>query len=67
MGPSGGVDLQCRHFLVKMYAKMKEFGPVGGGHTLARPLDLPMLNLKLRWPHGRITLFTCHNIFISVA
>ena len=24
-----GVDLQCRRFLVKMYAKMKELGPMG--------------------------------------
>ena len=24
----GGVDLQCRHFLVKMYVKMKELGPI---------------------------------------
>ena len=29
------------HFSVKMYAKMKELGPVGG-HVLACPLDLPM-------------------------
>ena len=29
--PLGGVDLQCGHFSVKMYAKMKELGPVGGG------------------------------------
>ena len=34
--PLGGVDLQCGHFLPKMYAKMKELGPVGGacvGHA----------------------------------
>ena len=30
MHPLGGVDLQCGHFLVKMYAKMKELGPIGG-------------------------------------
>ena len=32
----GGVDLRCGHFLVKMYAKMKELGPIGGacaGHA----------------------------------
>ena len=27
----GGVDLRRGCFLAKMYAKMKEFGPVGGG------------------------------------
>ena len=31
MDPLGGVDLQRRCFSVKMYAKMKELGPVGGG------------------------------------
>ena len=24
------MDLQCGHFLVKMYVKMKELGPIGG-------------------------------------
>ena len=36
-----GVDLRHGRFLVKMCAKTKELGPVGGVH-LARPLDLPM-------------------------
>ena len=27
----GGVDLRRGHILVKMYAKMKELGPMGGG------------------------------------
>ena len=26
----GGMDLQRGHFLVKMYVKMKEIGPIGG-------------------------------------
>ena len=26
----GGMDLRHRHFSVKLYAKMKELGPVGG-------------------------------------
>ena len=26
----GGVDPRCGHFLAKMYAKMKELGPIGG-------------------------------------
>ena len=34
----GGMDPQHRHFLVKMYVKMKELGPVGGGVYLAPPL-----------------------------
>ena len=39
----GGVDLRYEHFSVKMYAKMKELGPIGGGVCLARPpLDPPM-------------------------
>ena len=25
-----GVDLRCGHFSVKMYAKTKELGPIGG-------------------------------------
>ena len=33
----GGMDLQCGHFLVKMYAKMKELGPIGGGMCPACP------------------------------
>ena len=35
----GGVDLQHGHFLVKMYAKTKELGPIGGacdGHAPPR-------------------------------
>ena len=35
----GGMDLQRGHFSLKMYAKTKELGPVGGR---ARPLDPPM-------------------------
>ena len=27
----GGADLRCVQFLAKMYAKMKEMDPVGGG------------------------------------
>ena len=27
----GGANLRHRHFSVKTYVKMKEFGPVGGG------------------------------------
>ena len=33
----GGVDLRRRCFSVKMYAKMKELGPVGEGVRPARP------------------------------
>ena len=29
----GGVDLQRGHFLVKIYVKMKELGPIGGVYT----------------------------------
>ena len=28
--PLGGANLQCVHFLAKMYVKMKEIDPVGG-------------------------------------
>ena len=31
------MDLRHRHFSVKMYAKMKELGPIGGGAHPARP------------------------------
>ena len=33
----GGVDLRRGHSLVKMYAKTKELGPMGGGVRRARP------------------------------
>ena len=33
----GGVDLRHGHFSVKMYAKMKELGPIGGGVQPAHP------------------------------
>ena len=38
----GGFGLERGHFSVKMYAKTKELGPVGGS-ALARPLDPPMV------------------------
>ena len=41
-----GVDLRRGHFLVKMYAKMKELGPIGGGVRRARPLDPPMITYQ---------------------
>ena len=31
------MDLRRGHFSVKMYAKMKELGPIGGGVRPARP------------------------------
>ena len=41
---SGGFGLQRGHFSVKMYAKTKELGPVGGGggHAPACLLDPPV-------------------------
>ena len=38
----GGVDLQRGHFSVKMYAKTKELGPIGGRAPGTPPLDPPM-------------------------
>ena len=39
----GGVDLQHGHFSVKMYAKTKELGPIGGVcRARPPPLDPPM-------------------------
>ena len=45
---AGSVDLRHGHFLVKMYAKMKELGPIGEGVRPARPppLDPPMHKIK---------------------
>ena len=34
----GGVDLQRGHFLVKMYVKTKELGPIGGACAGHAPL-----------------------------
>ena len=42
-----GMDLWRGHFLVKMYAKMKELGPIGGGVRRARPLDPPMIRINV--------------------
>ena len=39
----GGMDLRCGHFSVKMYAKMKELGPIGGRAPGTPPLDPPMV------------------------
>ena len=47
--PLGGVDLRHGCFLVKMYAKMKELGPTGGGVCPACPLDPPMLILWVKY------------------
>ena len=37
------MDLQHECFSPKMYAKMKELGPIGGDVHWACPLDLPMM------------------------
>ena len=39
----GGANLRHIHFLAKMYAKMKEIDPVGGGGRRGAPLDPPMV------------------------
>ena len=41
-GGGGGFGLQHGHFSVKMYAKMKELGPIGGACAGTRPPDPPM-------------------------
>ena len=43
----GGVDLLRGHFLVKMYAKMKELGPMGGRAPGTPPPDPPMTKREL--------------------
>ena len=60
--PWGGVDWWGAHapptwvLLPKMYAKMKELGPVGGVRRACPPLDLPMSSLymftQLKLHHG---------------
>ena len=38
------MDLRRGHFSVKMYAKTKELGPIGGGACAGHaPLDPPMI------------------------
>ena len=66
----GGVDLQCGHFLVKMYVKTKELGPMGGVRQARPPRSANALTLmiililqggysKRIWcPTVRITNFT---------
>ena len=46
----GGVDLRRGRFLVKMYAKTKELGPIGGVPG-ARPPDPPMLDADTSTHH----------------
>ena len=41
----GGVDLRRGCFSVKMYAKTKELGPIGGGVRPVRPPDPPMQSI----------------------
>ena len=58
MHPLGGMDLQRGHFLVKMYAKTKELGPIGGACAGHAPLDPPMLSVegyigKINYGHQR--------------
>ena len=45
-GGGGGANLRRRRFSVKMYAKMKELGPVGG-RAPGTPLDPPMINFGM--------------------
>ena len=40
MDPLGGVDLRCGCFLVKMYAKMKEFGPTRSTNGYVQVLQM---------------------------
>ena len=49
----GGIDLRCRHFLVKMYAKTKHLGCVEGGWMRRKNLyvDPPMLIDRLWLAH----------------
>ena len=45
----GGANPQHRHFLVKTYVKMKEFGPVGGGgdtHWKLLYVDPPLVHVN---------------------
>ena len=63
----GGFGLQRGHFSVKMYAKTKELGPVGGVRRHA-PLDPPMLSLSDPPQYYNLHLdyvyMTCFNLFI---
>ena len=63
------MDLQRGQFSVKMYAKMKELGPIGGVH-LACPLDLPMLFPKSGgqgpWAH-LATALVSSKLYVSFA
>ena len=45
----GGMDLQHGSFLPKMYAKMKEWGPMGAMRR-AHPLDPPMDRTVISYP-----------------
>ena len=45
------MDLRHGHFLVKMYVKTKELGPIGGVCTGHAPLDPPM---RMDFMHERV-------------
>ena len=50
----GGTNLRCVHFLAKMYAKMKEIDPVGGGRAGGAP--------RIRqWDHSCRTAYQKQN------
>ena len=61
------VDLRHGHFLVKMYLKTKELGPVEGVHR-ARPLDPPMSRTHSTFSSFKTTQFdhgyTKHKIVV---
>ena len=44
----GGTDRQCGHFSVEMCAKIKELGPIGGGHMPAAPLGSATATVNIR-------------------
>ena len=48
----GGIDLRHRCFLVKMYVKTKELGPVGGGGHAPK-------NFVCRSANGRAVFKVC--------
>ena len=70
VGGGGGVDLQRGHFLVKMYAKTKELGPIGGGVRRARPPRsanalLSEKHLPVHWIKIHEAINICADIFLN--
>ena len=62
----GGMDLQRGHFLVKMYVKRKELGPIGGMHCTCPPrsANVKLNNLSICIVSVSICISICIHLYL---